>query len=139
MFYALLFHILVLTALAYGGDSSKHSKNVYNDPDLQLSPNSLQNKVDSYYEALEHFDHLHPHEPAIKDSEHFPILESSKPYITNTKSMTSQNSSFRRAGKRIPRAELSKEALKDIREKERFDGRLRRLRLKGETVCNYIT
>jgi len=138
MFFALLFHIYILTGLAHGGDSPKHSKNVNNDPDLQLSPNSLQNKVDSYYEALEHFDHLHPHEPAIKDSEHFPILESSKPYITNTESMTNQKSPLRRKGKRIPRAEMSEEALKDIREKERFDGRLRRLRLKGEKVCNYI-
>lgn len=134
MFFPLLF-CFTLFNLSSTGDSPSHKTDFYNDPNLQLSPNSFQKQVDSFYEAFDHFDEIHPKSSIPIKEPKFAILESSQSEtISNELKNQKRTSLYRKAGKRLSRAEMNEETVKQLREKDRLNSQMRRNILKKQKL-----
>lgn len=139
MLFPILFYFTLFN-LSYTGDSPSHKTDFYNDPNLQLSPNSFQKQVDSFYEAFDHFDRVYPKDsqltsiPTTKEST-FSILESSQPKTVSNDVKTQRGTSlYRKAGKRLSRAEMNEKTLSELREKDRLNSQMRRNVLKKQKL-----
>ena len=134
MLLPLLFYFTLFN-LSYTGHSPSDKTDFYNDPNLQLSPNSFQKQVDSFYEAFDHFDEIHSKNSISLKEPTFAILESSQPEkSSNEFEKQKKKSLYAKAGKKLSRAEMDEETVKKLREKDRLNSRMRRDVLKKQKL-----